>query len=144
MPTVLLLAYTGVAANNIGGTTFHTGLGFKSGSDMLEFSPQKLDTARKYLENVELVIVDEMSLVSSDNLYNLHKRLQEIFATDEEFFGGRALLLVGDILQLPPIKAGPIFSKPRNIASQAMYESEELNLWQNCESVLLETNFRQG
>ena len=86
MPTVLLLAYTGVAANNIGGTTFHTGLGFKFGSDMLEFSPQKLDTARKYLENVELVIVDEMSLVSSDNLYNLHKRLQEIFATDEEFF----------------------------------------------------------
>ena len=144
MPTVLLLAYTGVAANNIGGTTFHTGLGFKFGSDMLEFSPQKLDTARKYLENVELVIVDEMSLVSSDNLYNLHKRLQEIFATDEEFFGGRALLLVGDILQFPPIKAGPIFSKPRNIASQAMYESEELNLWQNCESVLLETNFRQG
>ena len=25
-----------------------------------------------------------------------------------------------------------------------MFESEELNLWQNCESVLLETNFRQG
>ena len=81
MPTVLLLAYTGVAANNIGGTTFHTGLGFKFGSDMLEFSPQKLDTARKYLENVELVIVDEMFLVASDNRYNLHKRLQEIFAT---------------------------------------------------------------
>ena len=79
---------------------------------MLEFSPQKLDLARKYLENVEVVIVDEMSLVSSDNLYNLHKRLQQIFATDEEFFGGRSLLLVGDILQLPPIRAPAIFSEP--------------------------------
>ena len=43
MPTILLIAYTGVAANNIGGTSFHTGLGFKFGSDMLDFTPQKLD-----------------------------------------------------------------------------------------------------
>ena len=66
---------------------------------MLDFSPEKLDLARKYLENVEVVIVDEMSLVSSDNLYNLHKRLQEIFATDEEFFCSRALLLHCKYLQ---------------------------------------------
>ena len=75
MPTVLLIAFTGVAAKNIGGTTFHTGLSFKFGSDMLEFSSEKLDLARKNLENVEVVIVDEFSMVSSDNLYNLHKRL---------------------------------------------------------------------
>ena len=42
-----------------GGTTFHTGLGFKFGSDMLDFSPEKLDVARKFLENVEVVIVNQ-------------------------------------------------------------------------------------
>ena len=110
---------------------------------MLDFTPEKLDLARKYLENVEVVIVDEMSLVSSDNLYNLHKRLQEIFAS-EESFGGRCILLVGDILQLPPIRAPQIFSAPRQFDSAVMFKSKELNLWENCESVLLETNFRQG
>ena len=143
MPTVLLLAYTGVAANNIGGTTLHTGLGFKFGSEMLDFSTEKLDQARKYLENVEVVIVDEMSLVSADNLYNLHKRLQQIFASEDPF-GGRSLLLVGDILQLPRIRASQIFASPRQFDSLVMFKSKELNLWENCQSVLLETNFRQG
>ena len=55
-PTVLLMAFTGVAAKNIGGTTLHTGLSFKFGADMLDFSSEKLDVTRKNLENVEVVI----------------------------------------------------------------------------------------
>ena len=142
-PKVLLLAYTGVAASLIGGTTFHTGLGFKFGSDLYPLTDKKLDMTRKYLEDVEFVIVDEMSMVSSDNLYNLHKRLQQIFVS-EDFFGGRSVMLVGDILQLPPVKAPAIYSSPRNLKSYSLYKTLEQNLWLNCESVLLETNFRQG
>ena len=56
MLTILLIAFTGVAAKNIGGTTLHTGLSFKFGSDQLDFSTEKLDIARKNLENVEVVI----------------------------------------------------------------------------------------
>ena len=141
MPTVLLIAFTGVAAKNIGGTTFHTDLSFKFGSE-LEFSSEKLDSARKNLENVEVVIVDEFSMVSSDNFYNLHKRLQEIFMS-QELFGGRSVLLVGDIMQLGPVRAAPTYREPRSIDSSTMFHSKELNLWNNCESVLLETNFRQ-
>ena len=110
---------------------------------MLDLAPQKLDMARKYLENVEVIIVDEMSLVSSDNLYNLNKRLQEIFAS-EDIFGGKCVLLIGDILQLPPIRAPAIFLPPRNFDSLVLFESPELNLWENCQSVLLTENFRQG
>ena len=107
-PTVLLIAYTGVAAKNIGGTTFHTGLSFKFQGDMLDLSKDKLDTARINLENVEVVIVDEFSMVSSDNLYYLHQRLREIFDS-RELFGGRSVLLVGDIMQLPPVKGSAIY-----------------------------------
>ena len=82
-------------------------------------------------------------MVSSDNLYNLHKRLQEIFMS-QELFGGRSVLLVGDIMQLGPVKASPIYSRPKSIDSRAMFDCNELNLWNKCESVLLETNFRQG
>ena len=143
MPTVLLLAYTGVAAKNIGGTTLHTGLNFKFGSDMLELSSEKLDTTRKNLENVEIIIVDEFSMISSDNLYNLHKRLQGLFMS-QDFFGGRSILLVGDIMQLGPVRATPIYREPKSFDSRAMFNSPELILWNNCESILLETNFRQG
>ena len=58
--------------------------------------------------------------------------------------GGRSVLLVGDIMQLGPVKAAPIYRQPKNLASSAMFHSKKLNLWNNCESVLLETNFRQG
>ena len=134
---------SGTSPKNIGGTTFHTGLSFKFGSDMMEFSSEKLDSSRKNLENVEIVIIDEFSMVSSDNLYNLHKRLQEVFIS-EELFGGRSVLLVGDIMQLGPVKASAIYKEPKSIDSRAMFHSEKLNLWNNCQSVLLETNFRQG
>ena len=143
MPTVLLIAFTGVAAKNIGGTTFHSGLNFKFGTDMFEFSSEKLDVTRKNLEYVEVVIVDEFSMVSSDNLYNLHKRLQEIFMSDEPF-GGRAVMLVGDIMQLGPVKATPIYREPRSLSSKILFNTEELNLWNMFESILLEKNFRQG
>ena len=50
-----------------------------------------------------------------------------------------------DVLELGPVRARPIYQEPtKNIASKAMFNCEELNLWNNCESVLLEKNFRQG
>ena len=73
---------------------------------------EKLDRIKKFLEHVETVIVDEMSMVSVDFLYNLHKRLMEVFDSKDDF-GGRGLMLVGDLLQLPPVRATPIFKKPK-------------------------------
>ena len=73
---------------------------------------EKLDMLKKILEDVEVVIVDEMSMISSDYFYHLHKRLTELFDSKDDF-GGRALLMVGDVLQLPPVNGRPIFSKPK-------------------------------
>ena len=64
------------------------------------------------MEHVEAVIVDEMSMVSSDYLYNLHKRMMELFDSKDDF-GGRSLMLVGDLLQLPPVRATSIFNTPK-------------------------------
>ena len=115
----------------------------------LPLAKEKLDQLKKDLEFVEVVIVDEMSMVSAYDLYNLNKRLQEIFDSKGDF-GGRALLLVGDLLQLPPVRAQPIFKKPRCQKNKVWCDmKDEKNsaigeLWQNCEVVVLKTNFRQG
>ena len=110
---------------------------------------EKLVKITKQLEFAEAVIVDEMSMVSVDNLYNLHRRMMEIFDSKDEF-GGRALILVGDLLQLPPVRARAIFKKPKAEKNRIWSEiaSEEGtaigDLWGQCEVVVLKTNFRQG
>ena len=83
------------------------------------------------------------SVPSKDNLYNLHKRLQQIFIS-EELFGGRSLLLVGDIMQLGPVRAPAIYREPRLTESKALFLCNEYNLWNNCQSIFLEQNYRQG
>ena len=78
------------------------------------------------------------TLVTTD----VHKRLQQILVS-RDLFGGRAVLLVGDLLQLPPVKAPAVFSKPRNFKGSTLWKSTD-SLWSNFEVVQLETNFRQG
>ena len=65
---------------------------------------------KKQLLNVKLIIVDEISMVSSLNLAFMHLRLEELFGGDE-WFGNRNMLFVGDILQLQPVSGNPVFEK---------------------------------
>ena len=141
-PHVLLLAPTGVAANNIGGTTLHSGLDFKIGKKYIPLSSESQQTMTKLLENVKVLIMDELSKISADLLYDVNKRMQSIM-TSEDPFGGVAVDLLGDILQLPPIRGEAIFLEPRSEQNLALYNSEE-NLWNNFEVVVLECIFRQG
>lgn len=131
-----------MAAKLIGGTTFHTGLGFKFGTDYVPLSDQMRQTLRKQLEDVELIIIDEISMVSSNKLYDVHRRLQEIFVS-KELFGGKAMMLVGDIMQLPPVKGKAVFSQPKKPQRQSLYNSDQ-SLWTSFDVIVLKDNQRQG
>ena len=82
-----------------------------------------------------------MSMVSSDMLYMIHKRLCEIFVSDD-CFGGKSILLVGDLMQLSPVKGKYIFDKPKRPKYQPLHDVDPL--WRKFEPIILETNFRQG
>ena len=92
-----------MAANNIGGTTLHSGLDFKIGKKYIPLSSESQQTMSKLLENVKVLIIDELSLISADLLYDVNKRIQSIMTSDDPF-GGVTVVLLGDILQLPPIR----------------------------------------
>ena len=49
--------------------------------------------------------------MSSLNLAYMHLRLEELFGSNEWFGGARNVLVVGDILQLPPVNGNPVFEK---------------------------------
>lgn len=105
--SVLLLAFTGIAAINIGGQTIHSFFRFPlkpllpNDPDINIFKPffQK----RKILEQTDTIIIDEISMLRSDILEGLDYSLRINGGNPNKIFGGKQLILVGDIFQLPPV-----------------------------------------
>ena len=103
---VLLNAPTGVAAFNINGMTLHLALLLGRGKydGFQPFSHDKLNTLRTKLSRLMLIIIDEVSMVGSNMLLEIHERLQQIKGvSDDVMFSGVSILAVGDLYQLPPV-----------------------------------------
>ena len=83
-PRILLLAPTGVAAITINGNTIYLGLQIPCrGKILLLDDASKAELRNKYSE-VELVIIDEISMVSGKLFYQIHMRLNEIFSPGQD------------------------------------------------------------
>ena len=76
-------------------------------------------------------------------LYKIHLRLNEIFQNDSiHGFGGITVVLVGDLMQLAPVKAKYIFETPRNPHFKAFHDVKPL--WSMFQPMILQENHRQG
>ena len=110
---VLFTAPTGVAAFNISGMTLHSAL-LLGTSKYTGFQPlgyDKLNSLRAKLSNLALIIIDEVSMVGSNMLLEIHKRLQQLKGvTADATFGGVSILAVGDLYQVPPVGQPLLFS----------------------------------
>ena len=97
----IVAAPTGVAAMNVGGQTIHSL--FKLPIKLIDPSEIKINKSTiKLLANVELLIIDEASMIRADILDAIDHILQE--ARDSQLpFGGLQLVMFGDLYQLPPI-----------------------------------------
>lgn len=47
-------------------------------------------------------------------------------------------------MQLCPVKGRRVYGEPKEYQNKALFNSEEDNLWNNCQSIVLKTNHRQG
>ena len=109
----VILAPTGIAAINAGGSTLHSF--FKLPFYPLvptdkRYSTRNLRSTMKYngdkcklLREVELIIIDEISMVRADIIDFIDKVLRIYNRNMREPFGGKQLLLVADIYQLEPV-----------------------------------------
>ena len=111
-PYVMVTAPTGTAAANVRGLTLHSAFGFSFGNEHFSLSDKKRDEKRALLNNLKLVIIDEISMVKADQLFQLDMRLREVKQKPDKLFGGVAILAFGDILQLRPCQARYIFQEP--------------------------------
>ena len=141
-PYVLKLAFTGNAASIIKGQTLHSAFNFKFNNQLIGLSDKLRDLRRKQLDNLKLIIIDEISLVKSDLPYQLDFRLQKDIFQNNLTFGGLAVIVFGDILQIRPPSARHVFLSPQNPRLQLLHEVD--NLWKKFKVVILKTNHRQG
>ena len=82
-----------------GGITLHSAFDFKFDNSHLSLSDEKLAQFRFYLSELKLIIIDEISLIPSDMLYQVHLRLCEIFQNKAPF-ANKGVITVGDLLQV--------------------------------------------
>jgi nucleoside-triphosphatase THEP1 len=98
-------ASTGIAATHIGGMTIHSwsGIGIKKNLD--KYDLDKIATSEyisKRVRRTRVLIIDEISMLSTNTLDMVDMVCREI-NQNEEPFGGIQVVLVGDFFQLPPI-----------------------------------------
>ena len=99
------------------------------------------DKKREDLQNLKLLIIDEYSMVNVDMLYQINQRLKEIMLC-QDTFGGVSVILLGNILQLKPVRARNIFSEP---ASDQWKFGHQLEcLWEKVLPIKLTYNHRQS
>ncbi len=113
----VVAAPTGIAAINAGGVTLHSLFHLPFGSFIPDNNshsaintPQSVlaklkmnSSKRKLLRELELLIIDEVSMLRADLLDCIDVVLRSIRRKRNQPFGGVQLLLIGDMYQLPPV-----------------------------------------
>ena len=102
---VVVLAPTGVAALNVGGQTIHSFCAF--GPDITLQKVKKLGSwspKKKLLAKVDVIVIDEISMVRADLLDCVDKFLQLNSPRGHQPFGGCQMVFIGDLFQLPPVE----------------------------------------
>lgn len=120
---VIVVAPTGIAALNAGGVTIHSmfqlpfagfipvhNLPFQFSDSGVKFETK--DSLRRHfrmrgdkqaiLQNLELLVIDEVSMLRADLLDAIDYMLKTV-RRNERPFGGVQVLFIGDLLQLPPV-----------------------------------------
>lgn len=119
---VVVAAPTGVAAMNAGGMTLHSLFGLPMGAYLADARFDEIDGSglivnrqtlfqnmrltserRSLLQAIELLIIDEVSMLRADILDAIDAILRQVRRRRHEPFGGVQVLLIGDLYQLPPI-----------------------------------------
>ena len=101
-----VVAPSGIAAIEAEGKTIHSFFGFNTAA----FAPGSKDGSlkrltqgqREWINRLELLIIDEISMVRADLLDHIDSRLRAIRHIERPF-GGVQIVMIGDLKQLPPV-----------------------------------------
>ena len=140
MNSYLACGSTGKAASAIGAVTIHSAfrltISTRAGAVEKPLDFEMEQTYRGMFDGVRCVIVDEVSMVSSDIFRKIDSRLKQITGAHDMNFGGLHVIFCGDLRQLPPVRATPVFKCSRNVLGGPV-------LWQSLNYYPLKQVMRQ-
>lgn len=103
---VAVVAPTGVAAVNIDGQTIHSFFKLRPGATVEEAQHDGRAARKdKLFKMIETIIIDEVSMVRADLMDCIDVFLRTALKSKARF-GGKRLIMIGDLHQLPPIVRG--------------------------------------
>jgi ATP-dependent exoDNAse (exonuclease V) alpha subunit len=130
---VVALGSTGVSAVNIGGFTIHSFFVFGIASNFDElaqhdrYNKKRLNELKKILRATDLIVIDEISMVSAQMLEMIYFRLLQAG------YGGK-VLFVGDFFQLPPVRKR---AEAADIFGDKLY-AFEADAWEKFDPFIIE------
>jgi ATP-dependent DNA helicase PIF1 len=94
----------------VGGQTIHSAFSISKNIKIpyVPLGESILNTIRTKFDNLQLVIIDEISMVDHKLLTYIHGRLCQIKHSKKPF-GNISVLSVGDFCQLSPVRASPLY-----------------------------------
>lgn len=131
---VIVCAPTGIAAHNVKGYTIHSLLKIpvlhqnEFQARYMEMPASQLLKLRQRFRSVQTLVIDEISMVSTEMLDFIHRRLTAIKQNNLPF-GGLNIIAVGDFHQLRPVKS--------------LFAFENHELWHLFKPFFLKQNMRQ-
>ncbi len=149
---LLILAPTGSSACNVDGSTYHSALCIgRDAESSVDLDQNKLGRLRGNLEGVDIVFLDEISMVSCAAFYVVSAQLAAALNRPTLPFGGCHIIVAGDFGQLPPPGLGqlPLYSDRVDKWSSSQTMRGQMNaigqaLWRQFTTVvLLRQNMRQ-
>jgi len=144
-----IVAMTGIAALNCDGITIHSWLKLKTNLTQKKLSKGKNITGdyKKTFENLDLLIIDEISFVSATLLDAVSESLKKIRKNNNPF-GGVTVVASGDLLQLPPVVPNDEKKEIKKLGYKSSYFFDskafiQMETDQNVSFIRLAGNFRQ-
>lgn len=146
---MIVVAPTGVAAINAGGVTIHSFFQLPFGpkipgmSTSESLKSHKVSTQkRNIIKSLDLLIIDEISMVRADLLDSIDEVLRKYKRSDEPF-GGVQLLMIGDMQQLPPVVKDDEWNLLSKYYSTAFFFSSQALQKTNYVTITLQKVYRQ-
>jgi len=151
---IVVIAPTGLAALNVSGQTIHSFFKFSPNVTTLEaIEIGKKRAKDRVVKNLEMIIIDEISMVRADLLDCVDLCLK--YARGNTLpFGGVQIVLIGDLYQLPPVlrnedkeNFNQIYSSPYFFGANVMQELMKSDLFDtenDLELIELEKIYRQS
>jgi ATP-dependent DNA helicase PIF1 len=120
-----ITASTGIAATHIGGVTIHSWSGIGVRHTLTKYDIDRIGQNKNVVERVgstRILIIDEVSMLSSETLSMVDAVCREIRRSSEAF-GGLQVILVGDFFQLPPIARSSVSRQEAATQAEFTYDT---------------------